>query len=244
LLTVVPAGRWDPDEVSSDTAAWFPAVGLLFGVAGFAVIELAQVVGWQGSAPLVLGGVIVALWAFGSRMLHWDGLADTADGLYGGATPARRLEIMRDSTNGSFASVAVALVAIVQVAAIGSIVSAGLELVLVAVPAVARLSAVFAAWLGRPVRPASLGGSVMGRPSILGVLIAALWAAGSLAVLVVALGAGLSTWVLVAVALGAALVVPHVLSGGIGGVNGDIMGASILLVETACFGLIALSRGA
>ena len=150
---------------------------------------------------------------------------------------------MRDSTNGSFAAVAVALVAIVQVAAIGSVLSAGLELALVAVPAVARLSAVFAAWLGRPVNPRSLGGSVMGRPSLGGVLIVALWTVGAFAVFVAALGGGPSTWLLVAVTLAAALVVPHVLSGGIGGVNGDIMGASILVVETACFALIALIRG-
>ena len=41
--------------------------------------------------------------------LHEDGLADVADGFFGGATPERRLEIMKDSRIGAFGAMALML---------------------------------------------------------------------------------------------------------------------------------------
>ena len=40
---------------------------------------------------------------------HEDGLADSADGLGGGQTPARRLEIMKDSRLGSYGALTLGL---------------------------------------------------------------------------------------------------------------------------------------
>src|SRR3712207_9529467 len=48
---------------------------------------------------------------------HEDGLADTADGFGGGATPERRLAIMRDSLIGSFGACATALAVTLRVGA-------------------------------------------------------------------------------------------------------------------------------
>ena len=39
-----------------------------------------------------------------SGAMHEDGLADCADGFFGGATRERKLEIMRDSRIGTFGS--------------------------------------------------------------------------------------------------------------------------------------------
>ena len=41
--------------------------------------------------------------------LHEDGLADSADGLWGGWTRERRLEIMKDSRIGTYGVLALAL---------------------------------------------------------------------------------------------------------------------------------------
>ncbi len=64
---------------------------------------------------MLVGAAVIAAWALLTRFLHWDGLADTTDGLLGGSTPERRLEIMRDSRVGSFGVTAIVMVALLQV---------------------------------------------------------------------------------------------------------------------------------
>ena len=49
------------------------------------------------SAAVLLVSLIVV-----NRGLHLDGLMDSCDGLFGGFTQERRLEIMRDSQVGAF----------------------------------------------------------------------------------------------------------------------------------------------
>ncbi|MBN2905096.1 MAG: adenosylcobinamide-GDP ribazoletransferase [Rhodobacteraceae bacterium] len=107
FLTRLPLGRGAPysPEAMARAVAWFPAVGLVTG-------GLAAAVFWAGwamfSAPV---GAILALLAgvLVTGGLHEDGLADLADGLGGGATRARALEIMRDSRIGSYGALALGL---------------------------------------------------------------------------------------------------------------------------------------
>jgi adenosylcobinamide-GDP ribazoletransferase len=60
--------------------------------------------------------LVLVLWVVLTRALHLDGLMDTADGLFGGWTPERRLEIMRDHQVGAFGAVAGALLLLVKFA--------------------------------------------------------------------------------------------------------------------------------
>ena len=67
--------------------------------------------GWL-AAVLAVGAAVLI-----TRALHEDGLADTADGLGPHALePPRRLEIMRDSRNGTFGVLALALSVLIKVA--------------------------------------------------------------------------------------------------------------------------------
>ena len=50
---------------------------------------------WLDLPPLAAAYVVLLALALGTRALHWDGLADTADGLTASYTPARSLEVMR-----------------------------------------------------------------------------------------------------------------------------------------------------
>ncbi|MCL4143386.1 UNVERIFIED_CONTAM: hypothetical protein GTU68_038383, partial [Idotea baltica] len=56
------------------------------------------------AAGLTLATLIITTGA-----MHEDGLADSADGLWGGWTPARRLEIMKDSNIGAYGVIALIL---------------------------------------------------------------------------------------------------------------------------------------
>lgn len=81
-------------------AIWaLPFAGAVIGAVGAAVGLAAFLVGISGlvSATLTIAVLVVITGAF-----HEDGLADCCDGLFGGQTPERRLEIMKDSRIGTF----------------------------------------------------------------------------------------------------------------------------------------------
>ncbi len=237
LLTVIPGGaRW-PDDSTTQVAGWFTAVGGLVAATGYAVAKAAEFTRVLDRAPLVVAAVIVALWAVQTRLLHWDGLADVADGYWGSHDPARRLEIMSDSHTGAFGATAVALTALLEVVAIGSFLVMHTSPLLV-VPVFARFSATAAAWLGKPARGGGLGRSVMGRPDALSLVVTA--SVLALATLTLWLGFGITGVALAGFGLVLALGVPHVLALRFGGVTGDVMGASVLLTEAILFTAFAM----
>ena len=92
-------------------AAHFPAIGWLMGAAAAAVLAAAlALLGAQPFAPLVAAvlATITTVWLTGG--FHEDGLADTCDGLGGGATREKALHIMKDSRIGSYGTLALVLV--------------------------------------------------------------------------------------------------------------------------------------
>ncbi len=81
-----------------------PLAGLVIGLLAAAVL--------RGSADATLPSLVVASLSLLTTVvvtggLHEDGLADCADGFGGGATRARKLEIMRDSRLGSYGALAI-----------------------------------------------------------------------------------------------------------------------------------------
>ncbi|MGL5362209.1 MAG: adenosylcobinamide-GDP ribazoletransferase, partial [Bosea sp. (in: a-proteobacteria)] len=76
---------------------------------------------------LGLGELVAAAFAVTTLVLttgafHEDGLADSADGLFGGHTVERRLEIMKDSRVGTYGAVALGLSLLLRVALLALIV--------------------------------------------------------------------------------------------------------------------------
>jgi cobalamin 5'-phosphate synthase/cobalamin synthase len=119
FLTRLPAGRnaaFDGKDVAR-SSRWFPLVGgLLGGISVGAFWLLSRVF-----PPLVAAVLIVAIDAILTGALHFDGLADTADGFGGGRTRADVLRIMRDHAIGSYGGVALVLVIALKVAAIATL---------------------------------------------------------------------------------------------------------------------------
>ncbi len=123
---------------SPRAVAWFPAVGAALGVAVGAIWY------WSTRAMGTLPGAVVAVVAdlLLTGMLHFDGLADTADGLLcqveaghrsdepggeGGRSGnragvvARRLEIMSDPRTGAYGTVAVVVALVARTVAFASV---------------------------------------------------------------------------------------------------------------------------
>jgi adenosylcobinamide-GDP ribazoletransferase len=97
--------------------SWFPLVGLILGLCLTAPAYLLS-----GAPPLVLAVLVTALLAILTRGLHLDGLADVADGLGGGYTPERRLEIMKDSRTGPFGALALIFAVLFKVTALHTLI--------------------------------------------------------------------------------------------------------------------------
>ena len=155
FFTRLRVGEPDPGaSLDIDRIAWAaPVAGVAVGLIGALVLGLTAVLG----LPLMLrAGLTTAALVATTGALHEDGLADVADGFGGGATRARKLEIMRDSRIGAYGAIALALSLILRVGALtaaldGGFWRAALSLMLVA--ALSRAAALTPLALLPPARP-------------------------------------------------------------------------------------------
>ena len=76
-----------------------PLVGLVIGAI---IVLLALFINILGAPVLVRGAVLMCAYIFLTGGLHFDGLADTCDGVFSGRSRERSLEIMKDSRIGVF----------------------------------------------------------------------------------------------------------------------------------------------
>jgi adenosylcobinamide-GDP ribazoletransferase len=107
FFTRLPIPRWVGFEPQwlHHASRYFPAVGVVVGVMCSAVYAAAQAV-WP-QAVAVLLSTIAGIYLTGA--FHEDGFADTCDGLGGGMTPQRVLDIMKDSRIGAYGAIGIAL---------------------------------------------------------------------------------------------------------------------------------------
>jgi len=222
FLTRLPAGA--PDG-SLRRACWaFPIAGLVVGAAGGGVFAVAAAADLPG---LVAALLAVAAMVAASGALHEDGLADTADGLGGGDTPERRLEIMRDSRSGAFGVLALIFSVALRAAAIAAIASPGA--VLAALLAAAALSRGLLPGMMHILPLASTRGlaASAGKPSA-GVT----WSAAVLGGLTAAVLLGPATgFGALAAAVAAVAAIAALAQRRIGGYNGDTLGAAQQVAE-------------
>ena len=105
LLTRLPLRGRATQPAARAAWAW-PLVGLVVGGAG--AVALAAALG-LGAAPGLAAALALAVQVAATGALHEDGLADVADGFWGGRDRDRRLAIMRDSRLGSYGAIALIL---------------------------------------------------------------------------------------------------------------------------------------
>lgn len=222
LLTRLPLPAHDPRGIQS---AWsWPLVGAFLGA-------LAALGGWVGLAaglPVTLAAVVVlVVQVMCTGGLHEDGLADTADGLWGGWTVARRLEIMHDSRIGSYGVIALIVMFLARWSVIVALLAGGYGATLIAAAALSRGVLPGIMHLVPNARTDGLSRGV-GRPEARTAVYAALWALG-IAVFCAGwagLGAGIAVLVV-------ACAISLIARARIGGQTGDILGAVQGVAEIA-----------
>ena len=142
LLTRIPVrikGGLRPGDMTA-SAAMFPLVGLLLGGLMALVCYLASLV---LPHPLPAWLAVAAI-LFLTGGLHFDGLMDTADGVFSGRSRESALLIMKDSRVGSMGVMACVLDLGIKAAAISSLANIRLYPVLLLTPVVARTAMVLA----------------------------------------------------------------------------------------------------
>jgi adenosylcobinamide-GDP ribazoletransferase len=226
-LRLPVAADWPDDAVAR--AAWsFPLAGVVVGIAGALVAILA----WRLGLPVFAAAVLaLATTALVTGALHEDGLADTADGLGGGRTIERKLEIMKDSRVGSYGVLVLVLSVGLRASAIAALFEHGVWVVLgamVAAHAASRAGLPAMMRFMTPARPGGLGASA-GIPASSSVLAAAV--SGALAALI-GLGweRGMAAITVAAIAV---VIVAMLARRQIGGYTGDILGAGQQVAEAA-----------
>jgi adenosylcobinamide-GDP ribazoletransferase len=258
-LTAIPAGaKWDP-ETARKALGWYPAIGWLIGLLAAAVPFVAMALGWRGKSAAMVGVLILGAIVATSKAMHYDGLADTADGLLGGDSPERRLEIMDDSAVGAFGVTVVAFSIAAQSAALTGIVQTTAWYAIIVGCVVSRFCAAAALWTLPAARKGGLVAPLAGRPRVGTVALSMAWLVALVAIGFVVVGEDFSSvgfsgvpfsawpphqlrgfvWCTLG-ALAAGLTLPALLARPVKGLTGDIIGSTIVLTTTFTFAVAAL----
>ncbi len=226
-LTILPLPGRDTDRFCT-ALYWFPAAGLFLGSVQTYCAFAVAMSGWYefSGLAMIVSGVLL------TRGLHADGLADLADGFWGGKTKEAALRIMKDPSVGSFGALALILVTLLKWVAVIKLVELQSYTPLVSGVLLARWSQVLLASTMPYAR--SEGGTAQtfvtgaGVPHLLVTTIA------SISMLWLILYANPE---LVAVALSAAFVsavcIGYLSYRKIGGVTGDVLGAASEFCEAS-----------
>ena len=230
LDTGVP--RWP----LADVLPVLPFIGAVVGLAAglvFAIVRGVAGPGWLAGVLAVGAAVLI------TRALHEDGLADTADGLGPHALePPRRLDIMRDSRNGTFGVLALALSVLIKVACLAQFSGATGLVVLVAAHALSRAVLAYPLLAYAPVRSDGLGAAV-GKPADNDVWLTV--GIGAAFAFLLLLGKGFFVAILAPVAtIAAAWFASRWIAQRIGGYTGDTLGAVQQKAELAFLIVAAL----
>jgi len=205
------------EEKLGRAVKFFPLVGLIIGLFLFAVNFLAGKVidNRQITAVIIIMAEILI-----TGLIHIDGLADTADGLFSYADKERMLEIMKDSrigTNGTVALILYFLVKAVFLAAVKP------EYILL-YPVISRMATSINAGLGKYARKKGMSNGIIeknGKKDVaVSIVITAVLSFGILR---------LKGLIVLALAILFILFFMENVKRKIGGITGDTMGASLEL---------------
>jgi adenosylcobinamide-GDP ribazoletransferase len=221
-LTIVPLPGEDTDRFEN-SLPWFPVVGAGLGAMAAMVLRVSI---WTG--PDLAAALSLALMAIATGALHLDGVADTADGLGCRGDRDHRLKVMKEPGVGAFAVVALVLLLITKWAALRTLAVRGEPIAVIGACALGRAMMPVLCVCLPYARTRGTGAAVVegARPwhavAAVAVVLATVWPTQGWKALLTVLGG-----LVLASALGAAS------RRRIGGITGDVLGATCELVETA-----------
>ena len=233
FFTRIPVPAWvgHSAEGLNRSARYFPAIGIVVGALSAAVFALAASV-WPTSIAVLLA-LGASAWITGA--FHEDGLCDAADGLGGGFTRERAMEIMKDSRAGSYGVIALTLVTLGRFAALSALPPSWVPAALIAGHTLSRFaSTALIAVLDYARDETGKAKPLATRLDRAGLALAAAFALAAALPLVVLTG-----WsqLLLAAALAASVTIwlARLFVRRLGGYTGDCLGATQQASELACY---------
>lgn len=222
FLTRIPITH--KDEVSIQRSAiWFPLVGSAIGLtAGLVFVGLNRLIPATPAAAVTLLFSTLITGGF-----HHDGLADTFDGLVGGWNPEDRLRILKDSRHGTYGVLAIALQLIIQFAFLSALSPRIALLALITAHTVGRLVPIY--FMLTPAAPSHEG---MGATYVRTVKGAHVLSASLITIALLTPLIGLHLILLFAVVAITSFCFLLYVRRKIGGVVGDVLGASEQIAES------------
>jgi adenosylcobinamide-GDP ribazoletransferase len=116
FLTRIPINH-KPEISIQRSAVWFPLVGwVIGGVTGLLFYFLSQ-----GIPALPAAAITILFSTLVTGGFHQDGLADTFDGLVGGWNTEDRLRILKDSRHGTYGVLSITLQLIIQISLLSTL---------------------------------------------------------------------------------------------------------------------------
>ena len=216
--------------------AYFPLVGLALG----GLLAGLDFAAREALPPLVVGALLVVALLVLTRAIHTEGFLDSCDGLFGGHSPEKRLEILRDTHVGAFAVIGCAALLLLKWTLLSDIpgdIRAGL---LIVFPCLSRFGMLSTMAAFRYARKQGLGTAFQAGAKRWHVVF-------GLATAGVAGGAllGMGGLVLLGAAIVVSLGLGRWISGMLGGMTGDTYGAvnelaevTVLILGIALFSLL------
>jgi len=207
-------------------AGWaWPLAGAIVALIAGIIGSIAEAIGMPDPMTAVL---VIMVMVILTGAMHEDGLADCADGFWGGWTPETRLEIMKDSRIGTYGVAALVLFLLFRWSAVVALLGTGTLIgPLIATAALSRVPMLALLRFMTCARSGGLSDKV-GRPDSETLILAS-----TLAMLLALLFSGFvalpAALLIIAVTWGAALLS----QAKIGGQTGDILGATQQLAEIA-----------
>jgi adenosylcobinamide-GDP ribazoletransferase len=240
FLSILPvpgsASLFDKNEITPRIVVgceYFPVVGVLLALLlWLLVLIFAALVPQLVLAALLVAGLVIL-----TGGLHLDGLMDTCDGLFGGRTRERKLEIMRDSHVGSFGVLGAMCILLLKFALLASFAVHTLPLALLLVLPSARWAMVLVLRVFPGARPTGLGAAFHQVVTTKLLLLTGIVALAI--VLIVGHLAGLIVWIAVSAL---SLLLGLWITQSIGGLTGDSYGAIGEVAEVVALLVLVMIR--
>ncbi|WP_319001904.1 adenosylcobinamide-GDP ribazoletransferase [Clostridium algoriphilum] len=205
-------------------SVFFPVVGLFIGIVQWIIYYmLIKVLPVNITAVFV---VIIPIIITGG--LHVDGLGDTCDGFFSlKGDKYKIIEVMKDSTVGTYATIAIVFDMLARYAAVNTIIQINLPLILIATPIIARFTVVFISFIGKNAKETGSGNIFIGNIDVKRLVIS-----GIITIIFGTLLIGLNKSIILIVSgLLLSFLINKFCESKITGLTGDSLGANNELVE-------------
>lgn len=237
-VTCLPLSRIDFSEplLLHGLSKYLPLAGLIIGTMLF---TLNGALAMSKAEPIVSAFLLTVAWLILTNGLHFDGLMDTADGIFSHQSKERILEIMSDSRVGNFGAITGLIVLIGKLVTIYSLTGASLGACLIVIPAWSRWCELYA--IGKfPYAKEEGKGKVWHDTTVFPTDLLK----GAMPPLAVTAAFGLAgyplVWSAMFYCIGSGIIFSHIMNRKLGGQTGDTYGATVEMSELCCLAALAV----